>query len=402
MGDNIMITRIKAIRNDADYQEALALLEALILENPSAGTDEASQIDVLSDLIEHYESTNFPIDIPNAIEAIKFRMKQLDLKPTDLTPYIGSASRVSEILSGKRNLTVDMINALSLGLGIPEKALLKKSSSNDEYSRYIPQPVYRQMLTRGYFKNTDSDDKSNLIKKFFESRALQPAMLFRKTQSRTDDNNNPYIDVAWANKVIDNATKIKLNTDYRHGVVDLDYMRNIAKYSIDEESGAKKAINHLSQDGIVVVIEPQLDGSKLDGSTIFEDREHPIIGLTLRYDRLDNFWFTLMHELAHVSLHYTGSNTCILDNLDSKKELSDIEKEADDLASEALVDSRKWAVSPARIVPSPLAAGSLADELGVHIAIIAGKARFEGGNWKYLSNIVGKYKIREQFKDIKW
>ena len=397
-----MEKRLKPIRNDNDYEDALSLAEELVTANPAPNTDEADQLSILATLIENYEKSAFPMEIPSAIDAIKFRMDQLDLRSADLVPYLGSASRVSEILSGKRQLTVDMINALSGGLGIPEKALLKKEASENEYSRNITATVFKQMLSRGYFEESNLIDHPAILEQFFSKHALQPAMLHRKSKFRTDNSSNIYPIVAWANRVLDKASLIQANK-YSVGTVNLVYMRNIAKFSADEEHGVKNAIAHLRNDGVKVIIEPALMGTKLDGAAIFENKDNPVIGLTLRYDRLDNFWFTLMHELAHVALHSKLDETFIYDDLESKNDsLPEIERDADSLAGEALVESVKWEVSPARIIPSPLAALALAHELGVHVAIIAGKARYESGNWKYLSSTVNKYTIRDQFKEEKW
>ena len=126
-----MEIRIKPIRNEIDYEEALLLAEELIALNPAPNTDEADQLSIIAVLIDSYEKSNFPLEIPSAVDAIKFRMDQLDLRPVDLVPYLGSASRVSEVLSGKRALTIKMINSLSAGLGIPEKALLKREEKRD-------------------------------------------------------------------------------------------------------------------------------------------------------------------------------------------------------------------------------------------------------------------------------
>ena len=397
-----MNTRLKPIKNDIDYEEALALAEELVMLDPDLNSNEADQLSILATLIENYENTNFPMDIPSAIDAIRFRMDQLDLRPVDLVPYLGSASRVSEVLSGKRNLTVDMINALSVGLGIPEKALLKKEEKGNEYSQSIPAPVYKQMQHRGYFRELDSTDKPTILKNFFSDRVMQPNILYRKSKFRTESQSNAYIVVAWANRVMDKAQSITAS-NYTEGTVNLGYMRKLAQYSVDEENGVKKAITSLLNDGIKVIIEPALAGAKLDGVTILENKDNPIIGLTLRYNRLDNFWFTLMHELAHVALHSNIAETFFYDDFEAKDgSLSTIEQEADFLAGEALVDSSKWEVSPARIMPSPLAAQMLASELGVHIAIVAGKARHESGNWTYLSKTTSQYTIRNHFAGEKW
>jgi len=398
----MMEKRLKPIRNDNDYEEALVYAQELVVADPAPNTDEADQLAILATLISNYEKDNFPMDIPSAIDAIKFRMEQQDLRPVDLVVYLGSASRVSEVLSGKRSLTVDMINALSAGLGIPEKALLKKDRNENEFSINIPTPVFKQMLSRGYFGEENITDRPAMIERLFARHSLQPSALFRKSKFRTDYNANAYLMVAWANRVMDKASLIQTGK-YIKDTVNLEYMRCVAQISADEQNGVKRAIAHLLKDGIKVIIEPALTGTKLDGAVIFEDNNNPIIGLTLRHNRLDNFWFTLMHELSHIALHSNIDETFIYDDFDAKNEnLSDIENEADFLAGEALVDSRKWEVSPARIIPSPLAALTLANELGIHVAIVAGKARYENGNWKYLSNYVGKFTVRDQFEDEKW
>ena len=398
-----MDKRIRPIKSDTDYEEALTLVEELISLDPEPNTDEADQLSILATLVENYEKNNFPQEIPSAVDAIKFRMDQLDLRPADLVPYLGSASRVSEILAGKRTLTIDMINALSAGLGIPEKALLKKDEHENEYSKNIPLKVFKQMRSRGYFEGYDIYDRPTLLENFFSGQSINPTTLFRRSKFRTNNNANHYILVAWANRVLKKAESIKASNAYVDGTVNLVYMRNIATYSSDEKEGVKKAISQLLNSGIKVIIEPALEGIKLDGAAIFEDKDYPIIGLTLRYDRLDNFWFTLMHELAHIAKHYNLEDTFFYDDFEVKEDLlSYIELETDAMASEALVDNAKWLVSAARIAPSPITVSSLAQELSIHPVIIAGKARFETGKWGYMAKMIKSYTVRDMFKEINW
>src|SRR3989344_8927861 len=129
------MTQIKVIKNQKDYEEALKLVEELMSRSPNPDTDDGAQLELLSVLIEDYETKQFPSAFPSPVEAIKFRMEQSGFKPVDLVPYIGSRSRVSEILSGKRQLTLDMVRALATGLGIPEKVLVQKPNQSEE-SRY--------------------------------------------------------------------------------------------------------------------------------------------------------------------------------------------------------------------------------------------------------------------------
>ena len=123
------MNKIKIIKNEQDYQEAFKLVEDLMSRDPNPDSKEGEQLNLVSILIQEYEERMFPETLPDPVEAIKFRMEQANLKPVDLVPYIGSRSRVSEILSRKRPLTLNMIRALSSGLGIPAKVLIQKPST---------------------------------------------------------------------------------------------------------------------------------------------------------------------------------------------------------------------------------------------------------------------------------
>lgn len=118
---------IKPIKTRADYRAALKALESLM--NARANTREGDRLDVLVTLVEAYERRHFPMDLPDAVEAIKFRMEQQGLTPKDLEPLIGRSNRVYEVLNRKRGLTLAMIHRLHVGLGIPAESLLKQTSA---------------------------------------------------------------------------------------------------------------------------------------------------------------------------------------------------------------------------------------------------------------------------------
>ena len=119
---------IKVIADEKDYQEALSLLKSLLGTRPSSDSEDGQKAKMLAILIEKYESERFPIELPTPIEAIEHRMEQLDLKPADLVPHIGSPSRVSEVLSGKRKLTMAMARNLEAHLKIPATVLLRPAT----------------------------------------------------------------------------------------------------------------------------------------------------------------------------------------------------------------------------------------------------------------------------------
>jgi HTH-type transcriptional regulator/antitoxin HigA len=113
----------KVIKTEAEYETALAHLETLM--DAKAGSPQEEQLELFAVLVENYEIENFPIGLPDPIEAIKFRMEQQGLNRKDLEKYIGNQSKVSEVLNHKRPLSLAMIRALHQGLDIPAEVLLQ-------------------------------------------------------------------------------------------------------------------------------------------------------------------------------------------------------------------------------------------------------------------------------------
>ena len=117
----------KVIKNDREYEATLGRISEIMDSAPN--TPAGDELELLATLVELYEKERFPIDLPDPIEAIRFRMEQGGLKQQDLVPYVGSASKVSEVLSGRRPLSLKMMRSLYRGLGIPAEVLLRESGS---------------------------------------------------------------------------------------------------------------------------------------------------------------------------------------------------------------------------------------------------------------------------------
>ena len=120
-----MATELKPIRTEADYDAALAEVERLW--GAKSGTPDGDRLDVLATLIEVYEAKNYPMDPPDPIEAIRFRMKQQGLTRKDLEPMIGPRNRVADVLNRKRGLSIEMIRQLHDHLGISAEVLIRPS-----------------------------------------------------------------------------------------------------------------------------------------------------------------------------------------------------------------------------------------------------------------------------------
>ncbi len=114
---------LKPIKTEKDYEQALQRLEAIFDAKPN--TPEGDELEILGILIDEYEQTHFPIDMPDPIEAIKFRMEQMDYNQNDLAKVIGLKSRASEVLNRKRKLSLSMIRNLHSKMNIPTEVLIQ-------------------------------------------------------------------------------------------------------------------------------------------------------------------------------------------------------------------------------------------------------------------------------------
>ena len=127
--------KFKIIKDESDYDIASELLDEL-MDKDELSHDEREEMELIAYLIEEYEEKAYPTELPSPIAAIKFRMEQMNLKQNDLIPYIGSKGVVSNILNGKRPLTLKMIRSLHKGLLIPVEALVQ-----EETMQYVDQPL---------------------------------------------------------------------------------------------------------------------------------------------------------------------------------------------------------------------------------------------------------------------
>lgn len=402
-----MVSRL--IKNEEDYEMALSRIEHLM--DAKANTAEMDELELLTTLVEMYEEQRFPIDPPDPIDAIKFRMEQLGLTQKDMVPFIGTKSKVSEILNGKRTLTLAMMRSLNKGLGISAEVLLKEPGANfpDElrdmkWSRF---PIV-EMAKRCWIPqvNDIKERAEELVRYFIEpvgGLETVSSVFFRQGRGTR---HNPKMDIyalaAWCIQVMTLAREKKLKTKYTKGSVKLSTLREVARLSYFD-NGPLLAREYLEKHGIHLIIVPHLSKTYLDGAAILLPDESPVIGLTLRYDRIDNFWFCLLHELAHVSKHLSANKRIIVDDLDLRgKDVEtddNIEKKADEMASDGLIPNKVWNRRPIKDKATSEEVYALAAKLKIHPAIIAGRIRYEQNNFRLLSRHVGNKQIRKHFAE---
>jgi HTH-type transcriptional regulator / antitoxin HigA len=395
---------LKVLKNESDYRAALARFEKL-LDAPkgSAGYDER---DVLAVLIERYEDEHYHIDPPEPQEAIKFRMEQAGLTRKDLAPYLGGKSKVSEVLSGKRGLTLSAVRALHEHFGIPAEVLIKKqqeplpASFRDlDFKRFPLKQMEEHGAFKGFVGKVTKDKAEETIRWLIDRGGgfgALPAAGFRSTAGmRLKATLDRYAILAWSLQVLALAHESSRLTDFSPGALTSKFFQTLVSLSV-LDNGPQSAVDFLSKVGIYLIVVPHLKHTYLDGAVFFRADSGPVIGLTLRHDRLDNFWFVLFHELGHLACgHLRKGKTWIFDDLDLTQSESTEEAEADTFARDSLLPTDfdlhlNRQLSAADIL-------RYAKEKSISPSIVAGRIQHERKDYRTFSRLVGHGEVRRQF-----
>lgn len=380
------MSRISTVRSEAQYEKLRARLAELITEGGSG-----EEIDLISLVLEDYERRHYEIEAPTPLAAIRFRMKQASLTPRDLEPYIGSRSRVSEVLSGARPLSLDMIRALNRHLGIPADALIREDAPQQETGLQAPSVhALRKLRDLGVMKAKEGFD--TFMARMIGTGPL-PAFLRKSRTERTNAKTDEAALMAWLTAVrhLANTANVTIPKRKTQGAI---AARKLAQLSILPD-GPKKAAELLRDWGIILVTLDHLPGTYLDGAAMRREDGVSIIAMTLRHDRIDNFWFTLLHEFCHVSQHLAEDIPLILDDLDLKSS-DEIEQEADMFAQDALIPRDIWQkhVSPEMTTEQ---LELIATKAKIHPAIVAGRWQREHSDYRRFAKRLGRGEVRCQF-----
>lgn len=402
---------LKVPQTEAEYRAALETIDRLLELDPEPETDDARRLEALAVLAQEYERRTAPLGDPTPVEAIQFRMEQQGLSQRDLVPYIGSKSKVSEVLSGKRPLSLPMIRALHKGLGIPAEVLLGGRDQSELEPVDLNWSAFplREMLKRGWLSvgaKLGADEPEDLLRAFFKPLGGPRAVvaMYRTTSHvRSGREMDRHALIAWTARVLFKALQRTDLGPYKEGSITVGLMNELVSLSWSE-MGPRLAKELLAKRGIPLVIEPHLPRTYLDGAAMFsEELRAPVIALTIRHDRVDNFWFTLMHELVHAGRHLGSRGTAqFYDDLDVEELQDDREREADTVAGEALIPEATWQASPASRLRTPEAVRYLAEQLHIHPAIVAGRLRYQFKSYRRLSQLVGHGDVRKCFPEISW
>lgn len=394
----------KIIKTEAEYETALARIYALMDAEPNSHEEE--ELELLGLLVEKYEEEHFPIDPPDPVEAILFRMDQQGLTPKDMIKYLGSQSKVSEVLNHKRPLSLAMIRNINTGLGIPLEVLVRQPKEQAEGGQYSWQDFpFADMVKNCYFpwykgKLSEAKQRSHelLSDLFSVLRTEQLIQVYYKQLERDFDDNALK---AWQARITQIALEEKLPSFSKDDLTE-KFFHQLVKLSYFED-GPRLAKEFLNKKGIHLVFLPHLPKTYLDGACFYAPDHRPLVGMTLRHDRLDNFWFTLIHELSHLCLHLDNPNLAFFD--DTEQLLGNTEdpqeKDANEFAREMLIPSREWENIKHNLIgkQTPKYILACAKRLEINPAIIAGRLRWETKDYSLFSKVVGNKQVREKFPE---
>ena len=269
-----------------------------------------------------------------------------------------------------------------------------KVSAQDLFERYrefqgfIAGLSRKELVARRWLKTVDDD--SPLATVFFDLPLSKQPTLFRKS-AKADEN----LLAIWQARARAQAEYLCL-AEERPAFTGLtkEHLRQLAILSVDPQV-VRQLPSILAELGIIMVYVCALPGMSADGAVFHLSTGHPVIAMSLRFPRLDYFWFTLLHELAHLVLHTDQLKETVFFDVEASEERDRIEKAANRLAKDSIVDRESWLNCAPKYDTSDQAVHKYATEQGVHPSLIAGLLRKESGNYKRYSSIINKHDVRE-------
>ena len=258
----------------------------------------------------------------------------------------------------------------------------------------------REMAKRGWFEMPRKADIFEKARDYFmQTAGPQFATAYHRKKMHGGSVPNEYALLAWQARILERARELVETHDPPEFMLDDRWIADLVALT-SRTDGPKRAQELLLSKGIALTTERHFSGTYLDGGAMLDHDGRPIIGLTLRNDRLDNFWFVLLHELGHVFLHLMEGIRYDFFDEEGTIENDKIEREADQFALDSLIPEGKWDECLSRFALSEEAVQIDARNLGIDASIIAGRIRKERRDYTILTGLVGQGQVASQFEDV--
>lgn len=257
-----------------------------------------------------------------------------------------------------------------------------------EFQRLIARLSRKQLVARGWLKTVDDD--SPLATIFFDLPLTKEPTLFRKS-AKADKN----LRAIWQARARAQAEYLCLKEQWPTFTgLTKENLRKLAILSVDPQV-VRQLASILADFGIILVYVYALPSMSTDGAVFQLSTGHPVVAMSLRFPRLDYFWFTLLHELSHWVLHADQLKEPVFFDVEADEGRNRIEKAANRLAKDSMVDRESWRSCAPKYDTSEGAVRAYAAEQGVHPSLIAGLLRKESGNYKRYSSIINEHDVRQ-------
>lgn len=407
------ISKLETASSELNSKETLDPMTALSIKAL------ASEIEVLQTQLLEYEQLKAGLNLPVAVKSladlpcalIRARIAG-GMTQRKLAAVLGWKEQQVQRYESTEYASVSLHRLLKVAAILELDVADKREKDSDEQ---IPEAVQgrvldwskfpvKEMYRRNWFENFRGSlsaairDADTLAREYIASSIKQPSLALHRKHVRSGSNFDSYSLLAWESRILHLAQSAGVEAKYKRGSLTDSWIEDLVRLSRHDD-GPLRAQLALAKLGIVLVVEPHLPGTHLDGASVLKG-DTPVIGITLRFDRLDNFWFVLLHEIVHVVRHLRrGKLTGTFDDLEASG-IDAIEQEADLMAAEALVPSAIWDQSLARYVRSEKSILDLAKEQQIHPSIIAGRIRHEANNYYILADLIGNGQVRRLFSDI--
>jgi HTH-type transcriptional regulator/antitoxin HigA len=365
--------------------------------------DEVGDYEALqSGAIKSFEAEGLA-DLPDIL--IRARIAR-GMSQRDLAVFVGVAEQQIQRYEAERYRSASLERlseiAAALDITVRESAQLRLEPPAETGPDSAWSFPITEMYKRGYFEDFGGSaaqarkQAHELIPIFFRQAAFDwtPTALHRRSV-RTSANVQQAALAAWEARVTVLAERRPSQVPFDRDRLTEAWLQALVGLST-ADNGPHAAIAHLGEAGVTMVVEPHLPGTLLDGAALRTASDLYVVALTVRHDRLDNFWFTLLHEVAHLALHVgTDRFRAIFDETESA-DLSVVETEADAFAYEALIPAERWRTCVSRFTRSEKSVRADAAKLGISPAIVAGRIRREANDYTLLAGLVGSGQVRKQ------
>ena len=324
--------------------------------------------------------------------------ERLNMKPQQVQRY-----EATNYMSASLGRLIEVANALSVRISesfevsneATSGAIFAWNNANDVSWSRLP---IKEMVRRKWMKVSPGQSPLEAVRSFFvQSAGPQFATALHRKKVRAGNVPNEFALLAWQARVLGVAHHMhvsgkigpfELNDTWLPELVHLTQLKD----------GPRQASALLAARGIALVIEAHLPGTYLDGAAMLSASGQPVIALTLRYDRLDNFWFVLFHELGHVFLHLQDRFRFDFFDEEDVSQSDPIEQEADNFALNTLIPPDAWAQCLSRFAINEEAVRIDAENLGIDVSIIAGRIRKERNDYTILNKLIGQNSVRKQLE----